>query len=286
MEIFGFEPFKGISLLPKESESIIKNEHTTINCGRDKPEYINKDNNKILIKFNNKIFEIEYDVLVKHVNRRSILLIDKDYYEAEVRGTSNYYKLVPVDDTNYTTLEINGIHMHRVKIITPMEDAKRKVEVAAVRKGVRVLEIGTGLGYTTINSLKMGAREIITIEKDQNVLWLAERNPWSKELSSEKIKIILGNAFDIIKDFHNEFDVIIHDPPRFTSNSSELYSIEFYKNLYFALKRNGVMFHYTGEPGRVKGKSFPLKISGKLKEAGFKVLRYDSIAMGIKAIKQ
>ncbi|AFZ70366.1 putative methyltransferase [Caldisphaera lagunensis DSM 15908] len=286
MEIFEFEPFKGIALLPKESKSIIKNEQATINCGRDRADYINKENDKIIIKFNEKIFEIDYDVLEKHVNRRSVLLIDKDYYEAEVRSTNNYYKLVPVNDTYYTTLEINGIHMHRIKGITPMEDAKRKVEVAAVRKGVRVLEIGTGLGYTAINSLKFGAREVITIEKDQNVLWLAERNPWSYELNSEKIKIILGNAFDIIKDFNNEFDIIIHDPPRFTSNSSELYSIEFYKYLYSALKRNGVLFHYTGEPGRVKGKGFPLKISGKLKDVGFEVLRYDSIAMGIKAIKK
>jgi predicted methyltransferase len=286
LEIFEFESFKGIALTPNESSNITNESLSTINCGRDKPDYINKFNNKIEIKFNNKIFEIDYDILKAHINRRSIILIDQGYQEAEIRTQTNYYKLVPLEGSNFVTLEINGIHMHRIKGISPIDDAKRKTSVAGVKKGTRVLEIGTGLGYTAISSLKLGAREVVTIEMDENVLWLAERNPWSRELNSEKIKIVLGNAIDVIKNFYNEFDIIIHDPPRFTSSTSMLYSSEFYRNLLSALKPNGILFHYTGEPGRVKGKSFPSRISSRLKSVGFRILRYDDIAMGIKAKKE
>ncbi|PMP92734.1 MAG: hypothetical protein C0171_00095 [Caldisphaera sp.] len=61
-----------------------------------------------------------------------------------------------------------------------------------------------------------------------------------------------------------------------------LYSKEFYKDLLSVLKQNGILFHYTGEPCRVKGKSFPSRISSKLKSVGFRILKYDDIAMGIR----
>ncbi|MGC9072426.1 MAG: hypothetical protein ACP5HK_07055 [Acidilobus sp.] len=38
--------------------------------------------------------------------------------------SSSYYKLVPVEGSEAPTLEINGIHKHRVKDTTPLEDAR------------------------------------------------------------------------------------------------------------------------------------------------------------------
>ncbi|MFP3230214.1 MAG: methyltransferase [Caldisphaera sp.] len=284
MEIFEFKPFDGIALSPLESKNIVDNKATTINLERDIGLY-KENNGKVIIYFSDNIFEIDKEVLKHHMDRRSVLLINKnqDYYEAEVRTPNNYYKLVPIESG--VTLEINGIHMHRIKGVNPLEDAKRKVRLARIRPGSNVLEIGTGLGYTTINSLKIGARKIVTIEKDENVLWLSERNPWSKELSSNKITIVVGDAFSILKEINMKFDNIIHDPPRLTSSSISLYSKEFYENLFRLLKPKGVLFHYTGEPGRTKGKSLSSKVASNLKSIGFNVIGYDKYAMGIIAIK-
>lgn len=192
-----------------------------------------------------------------------------------------FYKLVCVRHDTAPTLEISGIHMHRIKGITPWEDTLEKVRAARIRKGVSVLDVCTGLGYTAIASLELGASSVITVEKDENVLKIASVNPWSRGLADPRIKIALADAAEFVKRLPNEsFDRIIHDPPRFAL-AGELYGLEFYRELYRALKPGGILFHYTGEPGRLRGLNVPGGVSGRLKRAGFQVL--ERRAMGFVA---
>jgi len=180
-----------------------------------------------------------------------------------------YYKLRLVKPYVAPTLEINGIHMHRIKDITPWEDARLKVKAVKVRRGAKVLDIGTGLGYTAINSLNYGASKVITIEVDPNVLKMAELNPWSRELEDPRIEVVLGDAYEVIKEFDDEeFDRIIHDPPRIHM-AGHLYSLEFYKELYRVLKKGGIMYHYTGAPGIVHGHDVTHGIIRRLSAIGF-----------------
>ncbi|RLE63789.1 MAG: SAM-dependent methyltransferase, partial [Thermoprotei archaeon] len=131
----------------------------------------------------------------------------------------------------------------------------------------------TGLGYTAIYSLKRRASTVVTIEKDPYVLEIARYNPWSRELASEKIEIILADASKYIRELQDEsFDRIIHDPPRFAL-AGELYSLEFYKELYRVLKNGGVLFHYTGAPGVKKGFKFQSSVAARLRRAGFLRIR-------------
>lgn len=139
------------------------------------------------------------------------------------------------------------------------------------------MRVGKRLGYTAIHSLRYGALEVITVEKDINVLKIAELNPWSKDLENPSIKIILGNAFEVIKKFNDEeFDRVIHDPPRIHL-AGELYSFEFYKELYRVLKKNGILYHYTGVPGIVHGHDVAHGISKRLIAAGFQVFKYEEL---------
>jgi len=88
----------------------------------------------------------------------------------------HFYKLVTVGKGE-TTIEIDGVRMHQTKNKTPLQDAKDKARLLGLRKGAVVLDVCTGLGYSTIACLHAGAGKVITIEKDENVLEIARQNP-------------------------------------------------------------------------------------------------------------
>lgn len=195
-----------------------------------------------------------------------------------------FYKLVNL--AREPTLEIDGIRMHQTKNKTPSRDAQDKVLVLGVREGSIVLDICTGLGYSAIASAKAGAAKVYTIEKDENVLEVAKRNFYSKELFEDKrIEIIHKDALQAITEFKPEFfDFILHDPPRL-SHAGELYSLEFYKQLYRVLKKNGRLFHYTGNPGSGRGKNIPKGVKQRLAEAGFRNAFWVEDCLGFTAVK-
>ncbi|MCE4625125.1 MAG: RsmD family RNA methyltransferase [Desulfurococcales archaeon] len=203
----------------------------------------------------------------------------------ELRGSS-YYKLVPTVKGSYPTLEINGIHMHRVSGTDPLHDTIAKVSAARIRRGDIVLDTCMGLGYTAVHSVRRGATRVLTVEVDDNVIEISRLNPWSWGLEDPRITVVHADVTELIKDFGSgEFTKIIHDPPRITKTTGELYSLEFYKQLYRVMRRGGILFHYTGEPGRKHGANFPGRIAGRLKRVGFHILRYDRRALGLIAIK-
>jgi len=197
----------------------------------------------------------------------------------------NYYKLKPVAIDKAPTIEINGIQMHRTVGIDPWEDAKAKVRVLGKVKGCRVLETGTGLGYSTSHLARSGASIIVSIEKDLNVLEIASHNPWSRMLNSPRIKIIVGDAYKLLQSLCSEcFEKIFHDPPRINV-AEELYSSEFYKEIYRVLKSGGAIFHYTGEPGKHSNISYLKGIKRRLEEAGFYKVLWIENAKGFLALK-
>ncbi len=194
--------------------------------------------------------------------------------------TGLFYKLVPTK--TWPTLQISGIHMHRIKDVDPKKDTELKLKSLGKLFG-NVLDICTGLGYTAILAARSNAVEkVITIEKDPNVIAIAKQNPFSKELfTNPKIKLIIADAYEKIKEFESErFNFIIHDPPRYAL-ASGLYSLSFYKELFRVLKHGGKMFHYTGMPGSKQGKNYLKGILRRLREAGFVEIKKASKACGV-----
>jgi len=195
-----------------------------------------------------------------------------EWVPLEIRAGKAFYCLKAVGAYESPTIEISGIHMHNIKDTTPWRDAKRKVLLLGVRRGDKVLEVGTGLGYTAINSAKLGA-EVLTIEKDENVLALARFNPWSRGLASSNIRIVLGDAVDVIEHLPGEcFDKILHDPPTFAL-AGQLYSLSFYKQLHRVLRKGGLLFHYTGAPGAKRGLDIQKGVIRRLRVAGFEIVK-------------
>jgi predicted methyltransferase len=203
----------------------------------------------------------------------------------DLYSDGKYYKLKPVALAAPPTLEINGVQMHRTVDMDPWRDTLVKVSALGVLRGRKVLDICTGLGYSAIAEVVKGARRVVTIEKDPNVLYFASLNPWSRGLGDERIEIVLGDAAEVLKELESEdFDAVFHDPPRY-SLAGELYSREFYREVYRVLKKGGTLFHYTGEPGKHSNMSFLKGVKKRLEEAGFEEVRWIERAKGFKARK-
>jgi len=197
----------------------------------------------------------------------------------------SYYKLKPVALDRAPTIEINGVQMHRTVGVDPWSDARAKVRALGKVRGARVLEIGTGLGYTASNLIISGASLVVSIERDLNVLHLASMNPWSKMLSYPRIRILVGDASHIVGEICSVcFEKILHDPPRINI-AEELYSIDFYRELYRVLKSGGTLLHYTGEPGRHSNISYLKGVKRRLESAGFYRVVWADQAKGFLAFK-
>ncbi len=207
-------------------------------------------------------------------------------YPIEIRS-HKYYKLLPTKPNGWPSLEISGIHMHRIWGTDPKQDTYIKLKAAKIGPKHVVLDTCMGLGYTAIGSFLKGAVKIYTVEIDSNVINIASYNPWSWALSENNIKILHGDVISIIKYFPDEFfDRIIHDPPRLSSETGDLYGEYFYKELFRVLKKRGVLYHYTGNPGKKRGGRFPNRVMGRLKKAGFsRVFSVVDKALGVVAIK-
>lgn len=253
----------------------------SLDLGISREEIIyDKSSNKLLIRG----AEIDFKHLLERIEEDFIYkLIDNKLVRIDLYIGNKYYKLKPVGLDKAPTLEINGIQMHRTVNIDPWTDSYLKVKSLGRVRGLRALDICTGLGYTAINLLRRGVKEIYSIEIDENVLRIAEMNPWSRDL--EKINIILGDAYDVIEIFDNEyFHVILHDPPRY-SVAGDLYSKDFYRKIYRILRRGGRLFHYTGEPGKHSNVDILKGIKNRLREAGFEEIKWINYAKGFLAVR-
>ncbi|MBO0611922.1 class I SAM-dependent methyltransferase [Thiothrix fructosivorans] len=197
--------------------------------------------------------------------------------------STGYYKLVPT--AGAPLLEISGVKMHISKGTDPFTSASAMAQ-QAVRKGDKVLDCCSGLGYAAIAAHRLGASEVLSIELSPEVMGLRALNPWSNDLGQAGIVQRQGSSYELISTLPAaSFDSVIHDPPRF-SLAGELYSEEFYREIFRVLRRDGRLFHYTGNPHVVKkGSSFVDGVIHRLKAAGFRHTQKVEHLMGVSAQK-
>jgi uncharacterized protein len=194
-----------------------------------------------------------------------------------------YYKLVPTEQA--PLLEISGVKMHISKGVNPFASAGQ-MAAQVVKKGDRVLDTCSGLGYAATAALQLGAREVISVERSSAVMELRQKNPWSQRIFGAGIQLVQADSETYIRELPAaSFDAVIHDPPRF-SLAGELYGEPFYRELYRVLKKGGALFHYTGNPHLLKhGSSFMDQAMKRLRLAGFgKVVKVAEL-MGVTAYK-
>jgi predicted methyltransferase len=196
--------------------------------------------------------------------------------------TNQLYSLMPTERA--PTMLISGIPMHRVKNTDPHADTLEKIKTIAPLAGC-VLDTATGLGYTAIEAAK-SAERVVTIELDPAALQVARLNPWSQSLfDNPKITQTIGDSFEKVREFKdNTIARVIHDPPMFTL-AGDLYSGEFYRQLFRVLKPGGRLFHYIGDLESKSGRVVSKGAARRLQEAGFARVRPCPAAFGLVACK-
>jgi len=192
---------------------------------------------------------------------------DGESFAPVARFTQALVKLVPTP-WGAPTFEIDGIKMLPTAQVSPYADAERKVDLIQPQ-GKVVLDTCGGLGYFAAWCLQRKAREIISFEKNPDVVWLRSLNPWSP-VAGGALTLNEGDVVEGIALLGNaSVDAVLHDPPRF-GIAGELYSQDFYAGIARVLKKKGRLFHYTGTPNKLtSGRDVPAEVSKRLQRAGF-----------------
>ncbi len=196
--------------------------------------------------------------------------------------TNRLYSLMPT--ALAPTMLVSGIPMHRIKGTNPYRDTLEKIKTIKPLIG-EVLDTATGLGYTAIEAAKT-ADHVVTIELDPAATKVARLNPWSRALfDNPKISQIIGDSFEKVVEFEEgRFTCVIHDPPTI-GLAGDLYSWEFYCNLYRLLRSGGRLFHYVGDPQSKSGRRITGGVIRRLREAGFRRIERAPRAFGVVAYK-
>ncbi|MDR2639486.1 MAG: hypothetical protein LBC09_06610, partial [Helicobacteraceae bacterium] len=135
---------------------------------------------------------------------------------------------------------------------------------AALGERIRILDICFGLGYNSLCAIaKFGGKiEIVAPEIDGELIASLPNLPYPLELEKYRliverlskelcfsddrvcVQIALGDAAKLVKTPIGEFDIIFQDPFSLHKNP-ELWSEDFFADLYRLLKPSGVLTTYS-----------------------------------------
>ncbi len=192
----------------------------------------------------------------------------KMYLFSETKG--KYYKLFQPEKNMAPTVVINNATMHSIKPPGPWRDAVGKVEELPDLHAEKCLDTCCGAGYSAQLLAGKFNCEVVTCEREENVLKLASLNPWSKSLfTDDRITVYAGDVRDCIDEYRPySCSLIFHDPPTIFQ-AGELYSEELYRKFHQILCSGGCLYHYIGAPGKKQGKDFTKGVMQRLRKSGF-----------------
>ena len=198
---------------------------------------------------------------------RTIYYWDGGAFQPVARYTASLIKLVPTH-WGPPTFEIDGIKMLPTSRISPYVDAEHKVSLIRPL-GKVVLDTCGGLGYFAAWCLQGQAAQVLSFEKNADVIWLRSLNPWSPRIGGA-LSLTHGDISEHIATLPSRsVDAVLHDPPRF-GIAGDLYSRAFYEQLARVLKPRGNLFHYTGSPNKLtSGRDVPGEVVKRLRAVGF-----------------
>lgn len=150
-------------------------------------------------------------------------------------------------DGNLQFSSIDEHRYHESLVHVPLSVHKKPVK--------RVLLLGAGDGLAVRELLKYPSiKEIIVVDLDEKIIRLAQENPYVRHLNhnslaSDKVRIVLSDAFTYLRDNRLLFDVIIADLPDPNNTTlARLYSKQFYALVRGNLSEDGLFVTQATSP--------------------------------------
>jgi uncharacterized protein len=218
---------------------------------------------------------------LERCKERTIYHWSERSFQPVARFQTSLIKLIPTV-WGAPTFEIDGIKMLPSARISPYEDARQKVALVEPQ-GKVVLDCCAGLGYFAAWCIEGRAARVMSFEKNADVIWLREINPWSPPATAT-LTLTLADVYDAVVQLPSRsVDAVLHDPPRFAL-AGQLYSQAFYDQLARVTKKKGRLFHYTGSPNKIaRGRDLANEILRRLQVAGFAASKVGDGVVGIRS---
>ena len=135
------------------------------------------------------------------------------------------------------SMDLNEIKKEALKNNVPIiqDPSLEKIKELIVEHNVfNILEIGTAVGYSALSFLSMGAKKIVTIERNEEMYHKAIENIMALNKMNE-IEVIFGDALDIdISHFNKEFDLLFID-------AAKAQNIKFFERFSPFVKDDGII---------------------------------------------
>lgn len=171
--------------------------------------------------------------------KKKIFSEQTKYQKMEVLDSYLYGKILVLDGINQCT-EKDEFYYHEMMVHVPLI-YHGNVE--------RVLIIGGGDGGILEEVLKHPVKEAYLVDIDKEVTEVTKRfipSICGKAFEDKRSKVFFEDGLQFVKRFKDYFDVVIIDLTDPHGPSKLLYSPEFYRDVYSALKKNGIVISQTG----------------------------------------
>ena len=187
------------------------------------------------------------DALVELLAPKSITLRN-DSPSRKAEGMEQSITLIHGENPGAFTVTANGITFE-IDLIDGqktglyLDQLQAHAEVAALSKGLRVLDCFTNQGGFALACAKAGAAKVTAVDISASACAAARKNA---ELNGLEIEVIEANVFDFLKSAQSEYDLIILDPPSFTKNKKTLMdAMRGYKEIHLRalklLEKDGIL---------------------------------------------
>ena len=143
-----------------------------------------------------------------------------------IRLDQKYLSNINVKETNEILVSLSTFASENNVPIITKEGIRFLNQIISISKSKRILEIGTAIGYSSINMALNNNVEIVTIERNEEMYSIANDNIKIAGLDS-KIKIIHNDALEVDELKLGKFDLIFIDADK--HNYSNYYDLAFDK---------------------------------------------------------
>lgn len=138
-----------------------------------------------------------------------------------------------------------------------LDQRNNRLSIRQFAEGKRVLDCFSFSGGFTLNALAAGASHVSVVESSSEAIKLIEDNILINGFDREKVNLINGNAFEILRkmrDSGERFDLVVLDPPKLAPTAAQVEkAARAYKDInllaFKLLNPGGILFTFSCSGG-------------------------------------